>query len=236
MSIRVVPATPCEQFWAAEQVTVHHYLHSAPDVRSRPFCCVVRLGEHGGCHGCLWFGRPESTRCFVGGLTYGGADDVAAGRAEFDRWEVLNLARVWFSPDVQFGGRLCEEGRVPGFRDRKGAWRSTLASGAIRLVLARVGRDYLLAFPPVWVGQPYRIRAVMSYCDTKLHRGLIYQAAGFELARVNDDGIQTWFTRAVADLTADEDAKVRGASKSSPKARALRWRKVSLFDEEGGEG
>jgi hypothetical protein len=54
--------------------------------------------------GCLLFGRPEATACYTGGLTYGSQADVAAGRAAFDRWEIVNLARVWLHPDVQAGG------------------------------------------------------------------------------------------------------------------------------------
>ncbi len=227
--IRVEPATAAETDWAARQVVARHYLHSAPDPRGRPFCYVVRLGTE--LVGCLWFGRPESTRCYDGGLTYGGHEEVAGGRAAYDRWEILNLSRVWFSPDVQPGGRLYSADHLPGFTDRQRCWRSTLASVTIRTALARVGWDYLLAWPPVWVDEPYRIRAVLSYCDTKLHKGTIYRAAGFTLARVNDAGIETWWTPAVADLSEAEDASVRAASRDSGRCQRTRYKAVSLFDE-----
>lgn len=227
--LTIIPATGAVLGWCRDCVERGHYLRSAPDVRSRPFCNAVRLG----CHyvGCLWFGRTQSTSCYRGLLTYGDADDVRTGRAAYDRWEVVNLARVWLSPDVQPGGPLCGPG-LPGFTDRKGVFRSTLASAAIAMATARVGLDYLLAHPPVWVEQPYAIRVVMSYCDTRLHRGVIYRAANFALARTNADGVQTWYTTAVAPLTAEQDARVRLASERCPRGRRLRDAALTLFPEE----
>jgi hypothetical protein len=78
----------------------------------------------------------------------GSQADVAAGRAQFDRWEVLNLARVWLAPTVQVGGQWHRPSILPGFTDRRGLWRSTLASTVITEALGRVGYDYLTAHPP----------------------------------------------------------------------------------------
>jgi hypothetical protein len=172
--------------------------------------------------GCLFFGRTESTSCFRGELTYGSQADVAMGRARWDRWEVLCLSRVWLSPDVQAGGKLHRADVLPGFADRNGTFRSTLASTVIGSALQRVGCDYLLAYPPVWVAEPYRIAVVMSYCNTRLHRGAIYRAAGFRLARTNAAGIETWYTTAVRELTADKDGVVRQASARSSRCQRLR--------------
>lgn len=231
--ISITPATERERVWAAAQVIAHHYLHSAPDPRSRPFCYVVRLASERTPVGCLWFGRPESTRCFAGGLTYGGADDIAAGRAVYDRWELLNLSRVWLSPDAQAGGRLARPELlpgVPGHTDRKGVSRPYVASTVIKLAFARVGFDYLLAEPPVWVDEPYKIRAVLSYCDTKKHRGVIYKAAGMTLARTNEAGVQTWWTPDVGELTAEQDREIRKAAQQSGRCQRKRYAAVSLFD------
>lgn len=204
----------------------NHYLRSAPDPRTRPLCYEVTVGS---CSvGCLWFGRTQSTSCYRGLLTYGSQDDVASGRAAFDRWEVLNLSRVWLNPYVQPGGPL-HGPRLPGFTDRKGQFRSTLASTVIRLALRRVGLDYLLAHPPVFLDQPYRIRAVLSYCDTRLHRGVIYRAAGFTLSRCNEDGIETWYTTAVAPLSDAKLEAVRQASERCPRSRRLRDKACTLF-------
>ena len=62
--IEVRPADAGERRWATAQVERHHYLRSAPDPRSRPECQVVTLG--GELVGCLWWGRPEATRCYSG--------------------------------------------------------------------------------------------------------------------------------------------------------------------------
>lgn len=212
--------------WAREAMR-HHYLGRPPDPRCRPLAYAVMIA--GRKVGAVWFGRPESTRCYQGLLTYGSRDDVAAGRAAYDRWEVLNLARLWLHRDVQEGGRLHSPRWLPGFVDRRGVWRSTLASAVIRQALARVGYDYLIAHPPVWVGQPYAIRAVLSYCDTRLHRGVVYRAAGFRLAR-EAGAIQTWWTPEVAPLTEAQDAEVRALAERHPRSVRMRNRGRSLFD------
>lgn len=228
--------------WAQEVVIADHYLHAPVDPRCRPLCYLLHyhyaFGAHAAagprCVGILMFGRPEATRCYTGGLTYGSQADVDAGRATFDRWEVLNLARVWFAPVVQPGGalhRLGPASGLPGFIDRRGLWRSTLASHTIGLALARVGYDYLAARPPVDCADPYQIRAVPSYCDTRVHRGTIYRASGFQLARTNDDGIETWYTTDVAPLSAASDAAIRQLAETNPRSQRIRARRqqLSLF-------
>lgn len=211
-----------------------HYLHTVPDPRTRPLCYCVDLSGY--LVGTLWFGRPESTCCYSGGLTYGSSADVARGRATFDRWEVLNLSRVWLHPDFQPGGvyhrnrsspddvisKCTPAALIPGFFDRKGLFRSTLASTVIRAALARIGFDYLRMHPPCFVDQPYQIRAVLSYCDTRLHRGAIYRAAGFELARRNRAGIETWWTPAVSPLSAMHDRRIRELASVHPRSVRIR--------------
>jgi hypothetical protein len=221
--------------WAQEMVTKHHYLHAPVDVRSRPLAYLVQYHYWWGAGaaagprtiGILIFGRPEATRCYQGKLTYGSGADVASGRARFDRWEVLNLARVWFAPVVQPGGALYREGAeslLPGFVDRRGVWRSTLASTVIRHVLDLVRRDYLLRYPPCFLDEPYQLCALLSYCDTRLHKGTLYRASGFELARRNDAGIETWWTP-LAPLDAATDAQVVTASQRDRRAGNHRARR-----------
>lgn len=223
MIIEIAIADHRQFRWAQATVAARHYLRSAVDPRSRPFAYVARLGTE--LIGCLIFGRPESTRCYQGGLTYGDGRDVASGRAMFDRWEILNLARVWLDPRVQAGGEWCQPDLVPGFHDRQGIWRPAVASTLIRMSLQTIGRDYLLRHPPVWVDQPYQIRAVLSYCDTRLHRGTIYRAAGFRLARCNDDGIETWWTADVVSPAPGDDDEIRQASRRSRRAAVIRGRR-----------
>lgn len=217
--------------WAQRQVTEHHYLRASVDPRSRPFVYLVELHHPQILPqriGTLIFGRPESTRCYQGKLTYGSLSDAAAGRAQFDRWEVLNLARVWLSPIVQAGGQWHRPSLLPGYVDRRGLWRSTLASTVITEALARVGYDYLSAHPPVDCAYPYAIRAVLSYCDRRLHKGTIYRAAGFELARTNERNIETWYTPAVAPLSSAQDADIRRRSEVSHRSQRIRARRAQL--------
>lgn len=214
--------------WAQRMVAARHYLHKRVDPRSRPFTYTVYLGDRPFPVGCLIFGRPEATRCYDGNLTYGSQADVQRERAAFDRWSVLNLARVWFDPCVQPGGTLYVPHLLPGYTDRRGAWRSTLASTAIRKSLAVVGYDYLRAHPPVDCAYPYQIEAVLSYCDTRLHKGTIYQAAGFTLARRNERGIETWFTQNVCPLSAEEDRHIRDLAEASQRSRRIRAQRAQL--------
>lgn len=213
-------AEPMDREWAKQRLIEGHYLHTAPDPRTRAFCYIARLD--GVRVGCLWFGRPESTCCYRGGLTYGSLDDVRSGRARFDRWEVLNLSRVWLDPCVQRGGPLYTPELLPGYVQRDGTWRSSLASTLIRMALARVGFEYLMGFPPCFIDQPYRIRAVLSYCDTRKHRGLIYRASGFQLARVNRDGIETYWTARVTGLSRIQDGAIRDLAAVHPRSVRIR--------------
>lgn len=224
----LLPALPDQRRWAKEKLIDGHYLHTAPDPRTRPFCYVVTMrgqvdaGFKARKIGCLWFGRPESTCCYKGGLTYGSLKDVKNKQAQFDRWEVLNLSRVWLSPHVQPGGELYGPKHLPGFIDRKGIWRSSLASTVIQEALRRIGYDYLATHPPCFVKQPYEVKAVLSYCNTNLHRGVIYRAAGFKLARTNKAGIETWWTHEVAPLLVTQDGCIRELARTNPRSKRIR--------------
>jgi len=222
--ITLWPASPDDLVRAQRTVTTHHYLHAPVDPRCSPVAYDIVLGAPE-CYlraGVLIFGRPEATRCYAGALTYGSLKDVQAGRAQYDRWEVLNLARVWIHPQMQVGGEHYTPDLLPGYTDRRGVWHSTLTSTAISLALGRIGYDYLMKRPPVDCAYPYQVRAVLSYCDTRLHKGTIYQAAGFSLARTNERGIQTWYTPAVTPLTAEEDTYICGLVERSPRSQRIR--------------
>lgn len=212
-------ATATDLRWAQQMVTEHHYLYRPVDTRCSVEAYIVLLGAQP--VGCLIFGRPEATRCYP---WYGGVQDVTSGRAEVTRWQVLNLARVWLDPKVQVGGDWCKSGLVPGYTDRRGIWRSTLASDVIKAAAQFIGWEYLLRRPPCFLDEPYEIRWLMSYCDTRQHRGTIYQAAGFERYRVNEEGIETWRLR-LPSLTTEEDAQVRQASQFSQRSQRYRARR-----------
>lgn len=205
------------------EVTSSHYLHKPVDVRSMPEGYSVRIA--GALHvGYLILGRPQATRCYP---WYGSVDDVARGRAAVTRWQVLNLARVWLDPRVQAGGELAKPGLVPGFVDRHCDWRPTLASTTLRQLEGQVVLDYLVRRPPCFLEEPYQLRWLLSYCDTRLHRGTIYRAAGWELWRTNAAGIQTW-RRPLRALSDAEDWQVRAAAAVHPRSIAHRARRAQL--------
>lgn len=214
--------------WAQRVVTAEHYLHRPVDARCSVEGYAVYLAT--GIQppswpiGLLLFGRPEATRCQD---WYGSVDDVRAGRCEVTRWQVLNLARVWLHPDVQEGGKLYGPHLLPGFLDRHDTFRSTLASTVLHKAMQTICFDYLFRRPPVFLDEPYEIRWLLSYCDTRLHRGTIYRAAGFELYRTNGDGIQTWRIR-LPGLTVAQDAMVKDASLLDRRARSYRAKRAQL--------
>lgn len=199
--------------WAQEAVTRHHYLHSPVDSRCSVLGYIVKLGAVE--VGCLLFGRPEATACYQGGLTYGGSAARAEGRARYDRWEVLNLARVWLDPRVQAGGHRY----VPN-----------AATWAIGQALGRVVVDYLVRFPVVWPDEPWRLRVCLSYCDTRRHQGTIYRAAGFQLARTNEDGIETWY-RPLRGLQGHERKQILKVSEQSPRSRRYRSARAAQAEQ-----
>lgn len=205
--------------WAQAMVTHHHYRHAPVDERASPEGWAVCLD--GDRVGCFIVDRPEATRNYP---WYGSVADVAGGKAEVTRWEVLNLARVWLDPAVQPGGDLHAPELLPGFADRRGVWRSTLASAAIALLVARVGFEYLLARPPCFIEEPYAVRWLMSYCDTTHHRGVIYRASGFSPYPRGNKGrawLQTWRLR-LPPLTTEQDAAVREAARISRRSQRKR--------------
>lgn len=227
MTIELHPMDKFGIKWAQETVVLDHYLHAPVDARCSVEGYAVYLNDDHvrvGPVGLFLLGRPEATR--VNGW-YGGVEDLAAGRCEVTRWQVLNLARVWFSPDFQAGGLMYDSFNLPGYVDRRGVFRSTLASSAISAMVARVGFDYLVRRPPCFLDEPYQIAWLMSYCDTRKHKGTIYQAAGFELYRTNKDGIQTWRMRLPA-LSPDQDDAVRQASMVNVRSQAYRAKRSQM--------
>lgn len=225
--IRLDVAAELEWSLCAGAIQRFHYLRTFPDPRCLPLVYSVRLG--GEWVGTLVFGRTESNRCYQGELTYGGPDEVASGRAKYDRWEILSLARVWLSPDVQAGGRLCAPGVVPGFRDRKGVFRSAFASHVVGLGIDAVRFDYLAMYPPCFVDEPYQIRVVSSYCDTRVHRSTLYRASGFRLSRANREGVETWYHDRMPPLDPDQDVRIRSFARQHPRSVRKRNARGKIF-------
>lgn len=206
---------PSGMRWAQRQVERHHYLHAAVPTITRPQGYGVHLAGQDERAGCLIVNRPQATRRRG---WYGTLADVATGVAPVSYWQVLCLARVWLDPRVQGEGAR-EQG--PGYYDRRGVWRSTIASTALRALAEQVRLDYLLAHPPVFADEPFEMRWLMSYCDTRVHRGTIYAAAGWERFGVNEAGIETWRTP-LAPLTNAERRLVLDVARSRGHGAELR--------------
>jgi hypothetical protein len=213
----------------AKAVEEGHYLHKMPHFKTSYEIYVIRVDQRWRA-GYLVFGRPQATRCQD---WFGSVEDVRTGRCEVTRYQVLNLARVWIDPRFQAGGELCDPEYVPGFFDRKKAWRSTLASAVIKQWVHQFSQSYLVVRPPVFLSEPYELKWLLSYCDTRLHRGVIYRQAGFELFRTNEDGIQTWRIR-LNGLDGMQNKMVIAASERDQRAIRIRAQRDQLiFDFQG---
>lgn len=155
--------------WAQATVTTHHYLRAPVDPRARPMCYWIKLDypPYVERMGLVILGIPHATRC-RGWWGYEGTPT---------QWQVVDLSRIFLFPIVQAGGELCQPGVVPGYTDRRGVWRPTVATWAIAEVLRRVQADRVRLWPPVYPSQPYHIRLAISYSDPKFHRGTIYKQA-----------------------------------------------------------
>jgi hypothetical protein len=218
--------------WCQRLVTAQHYLRAPVDPRCSVLAYLVLLA--GRRVGCLIFGRPEATGV---GDWYGSPEDKIAGRCRLSRWEVLNLARLYIRPELQDGGPWCRSGIVPGFIDRHGCWRSSLATTVIGMAIQCVVSDYLLCYSPVFLDQPYQLVDLLSYCDPKQgHQGAVYRHAGFRLERTNSDGLQS-FAHELRPLTPGEDAYVRYCATHALRSKRYRSqlassrlvRQVALF-------
>lgn len=156
--------------WAQVMVKKYHYLHQPVDPRARPMVYVLRNEKDDMQRplGLVMLGIPHATKC-RGWWGYPGLPT---------QWQVVDLCRIWLDPDVQAGGQFCDPYTVPGFVDRRGKWRPSLATWAIQEVLARVQADRVRLWPPVYLAQPYHILLAISYHDPAFHRGTIYRHSG----------------------------------------------------------
>lgn len=167
MRLSIGLATEFEKFWAKEYILAYHYLHKWPHPKSRPLTYIVRHDEMNPV-GIVVVTLPHATRC-TGWWGYEGLPT---------QWQVVDLARILFTPSVQTNGRDCNPETVPGFYDRRGIWRPAVATWAIEQVLARVQLDIAQNWPPVFPNRPYHILLAISYHDPKFHKGTIYRQSG----------------------------------------------------------
>lgn len=154
--------------WAQATVQERHYLHRRVDPRARPMAYIV--ARDGIYMGLVMAGIPHATRC----RGWWGYPGLAT------QWQVVDLCRIWLSPAVQAGGYLAKPENVPGFIDRRGVFRPTVATWAIEQVLERIQEDRISLWPPVYPDQPYHIRLIISYHDPRYHKGFIYRVMNWK--------------------------------------------------------
>lgn len=175
-NVEICLGNDCDLAWAQSTVIAHHYLHAKVDPRARPMAYIIRLD--GRRVGLVMAGIPHATRN-RGWWGYPGLPT---------QWQVVDLCRIWLDPSIQRGGECAQLGIVPGFVDRRGEFRPTVATWAIHGVLGRIQRDRVALWPPVYPEQPYHILLAVSYHDPKFHRGVIYREAGAEAMYRGGDG------------------------------------------------
>lgn len=167
--------------WAQETVTTHHYLHQPVHRQARPIVYVIGYQRR------QWLGLimaslPHATKN-KGWWGYEGLPT---------QWQVVDLCRVWLDPAIQSGGELARPGIVPGFVDRKGIFRPTVATWAIGKVLGSIQQDWVSSWPPVFPHLPYHVLLVISYQDPAFHqKGTIYREAGAKAMYADEDGNPT---------------------------------------------
>jgi len=138
--------------WLNDMATAHHYMHRGVHQRACPFGWAIEFdGE-------LYHqdGRPNGFIIFA-------SIHYTKLRGEFGyeglptKWQVLSLSRLWLHDDLPHNSE------------------TTVIAKAMK----QVQRRWLEVHPPVMWDQPYQIRKIISYSDTRYHQGTIYKAANF---------------------------------------------------------
>ena len=140
--------------------TEHHYMHRAVHQRACPFGWLVEFDgglycTDGRSCGFIIYASIHYTR-LTGEFGYPGLPT---------KWQVLSLARLWLHDDLPRNAETVVIGKT---------LRQTGHDHA-----AMVQRRWLEIHPPRYPTQPYHIRKIVSYADTRYHRGTTYRAANF---------------------------------------------------------
>lgn len=132
--------------------TDYHYMHRPVHQRACPFGWAV-----------VFDGKAVMSDGLPCGFIMFASIHFTKLRGEFGypglptKWQVLSLARLWLHDDLPKNGASC----------------------VIAKALKLVQRQWLRIHPPRFPDQPYHIRKIISYADTRYHRGTIYRAANF---------------------------------------------------------
>jgi len=134
-----------------ELAKTYHYMHSPIHCRACPFGWQVSFD-----------GKVELDGKPAGFIIFASVHFTKL-KQEFGypglptKWQVLCLSRLWLHDDLP-----------------KNSETVTIAK-AIKMVQKR----WLEVHPPRFLDEPYHIRKIISYADTRFHSGTIYRAANF---------------------------------------------------------
>ena len=143
---------PAARRWLNAMATEHHYMHRAIHARALPFGWAVTFD------GQLTQpdGKPSGFIIFAL-IHYTKLSGEFGYPGLPTKWQVLSLARLWLHDDLPHNSE------------------TVVIAKALKLVQRR----WLEVHPPVNWSEPYQIRKVISYSDTRYHTGTIYRAANF---------------------------------------------------------
>ena len=143
---------PQSRQWLNDMATAHHYMHRPIHAKSVPFGWGIAFdGEE-----IQPDGAPSGFILFSS-IHYTKLSGVFGYENLPTKWQVLSLSRLWLHDNLPNNSQTV-----------------TIAK-ALRLVQAR----WLEVHPPRFPDQPYHIRTIISYADTRFHNGTIYRAANF---------------------------------------------------------
>lgn len=138
--------------WLNEMATQHHYMHRPVHRRSVPFGWGV-----------VFDGNEFQADGAPSGLIMFASIHFTrlAGEFGYDglptKWQVLSLSRLWLHDALPRNSETC----------------------VIAKALRMVQRRWLEVHPPRFLNDPYHVRKIISYADTRHHVGTIYRAANF---------------------------------------------------------
>lgn len=227
-----VAAQRKEKDWARAMLVKHHYMHRPWHPKADPFVYLIKRQQDDALVGCILFNRMQCSRLrdSSGDLWCGRLDEKITGTCAYTQWELITLGRFWLSPLVQqpypqeeLASVPC--GPVPQFlfapEEPLAEPVHHAASQIILEALDSIVFDYLVAYPPPFPEEPWRLRQCVSYCDTTLFNCAIYQASRFRSLRENEQGIRT-YTHGLRDLTPQEEETILAASRTNQRCRRRR--------------
>lgn len=141
--------------WLNGMATAYHYMHRPVHQRSCPFGWAILFDE-----------QLYQADCKPSGFIVFASIHFTRLSGEFGypglptKWQVLSLARLWLHDDLPRNSETCVIGKA----------------------LKLVQRRWLEVHPPVNICEPYHIRKIISFADTRYHQGVIYRAANFRFA------------------------------------------------------